>query len=62
MADMLEMRMVDAREAGRAAALAGGERVNPFSSTATAASERVLAIMWGRGYSEGNPVVLEPVE
>lgn len=55
----LEMRMVEAFHAGRAAAEAGEPRDNPHPSDADTAVARMLSVMWARGYSRGNPVVLD---
>lgn len=59
MADSIETRMVAARSAGRAAAENGEARVNPWPADADTAADRTLSIMWARGYSEGNPVLLD---
>lgn len=58
----VEMRMVAARHAGRKVAANRGRRDNPWRWDAETAQERVLAIMWQRGYSEGNPVVLDEAD
>jgi hypothetical protein len=58
----LEKRMVDARRVGRETAAAGLPRDNPHRPTADTAVERTLSLMWARGYSEGNPVVLDLAE
>jgi len=48
-----EMR--EALHAGRAAAESKQEPGNPYAAGETA-RERVLAVMWRKGYSAGNPV------
>lgn len=56
---ILEMRMVAAHRAGRECAVNRQRRVNPWRGDADTAEERVLSIMWARGFSEGNPVRLD---
>lgn len=46
----LERRMMDAYRAGEAAARDHTGNRNPHSGTADAASERVLSILWRKGY------------
>lgn len=53
---ILERRMVDAYRAGRQCAESGQPRRNPFDGAADTAEERVLSVMWARGYSAGNPM------
>ncbi len=60
--EVLEMRMVEARDMGRDTAIARKPRVNPWKFDAELASERVLSIMWARGFSEGNPVDLDAAD
>lgn len=66
MSTTLEMRMLAAHEAGRDTAVEKRPRVNPYDGSAITAVERVMAMMWARGYSAGNPVDLDaelpPVE
>lgn len=53
----LERDIVDAFRKGRSAVLTGKNwRENPWDATAELASERLLAKMWMRGFSKGNPV------
>lgn len=59
MSTTLEMRMVAAHQAGRDTATDKRPRVNPYDGSAATAVERVLAVMWARGYSAGNPVDLD---
>lgn len=46
----------DAYRAGRAAARTREPRRNPYRGDAPTALERVLARMWARGFSAGNPM------
>lgn len=55
---VLEARMHAAYLDGQATAAAGERRANPWDGTSPVASHRVLAQMWARGYSAGNPVRL----
>ena len=55
-------RMSAAYRDGEATAQAGEPRRNPWRGDAETAVERVLAIMWARGYSAGNRFRLEPLE
>lgn len=45
-----------AYRAGLASARARERRRNPYRGTSPDALERVLSIMWARGYSRGNPM------
>lgn len=49
-------RMSDAYRAGEAAAIEGKRFRNPYNGNAETAVERVLSVMWCRGYSAGNPM------
>ena len=51
----LYKRMGEAYRAGQFAAVAGVRRHNPYNGNAETAVERVLSVMWARGYSAGNP-------
>jgi hypothetical protein len=45
-----------AYRAGLASARGRERRRNPYRGTADTALERVLSVMWARGYSRGNPM------
>jgi hypothetical protein len=51
--------MAAAYRAGREAARNRKPRRNPYDGNAEKASERVLSIMWARGYTAGNPIRLD---
>lgn len=56
---MLETDMAAAYRDGKTAVAARKPRsANPHNRDATDARERVLALMWGRGWSAGSPIVL----
>jgi hypothetical protein len=52
----LETRMSAAYQAGREAGARGAPIADNPHSAAGAASERVCAQMWVRGYGDGNPM------
>lgn len=54
----LEARMAAAYRDGRDTARAGQPRRNPWRGEHPDAAVRVLAKMWAKGYSAGNPVRL----
>lgn len=57
---VFEQVMADAAAEGRAAAKAKTpRRDNPYQSDSADPRERVKALMWRRGWSEGNPVVVD---
>jgi|tagenome__1003787_1003787.scaffolds.fasta_scaffold18591920_2 hypothetical protein len=58
---VLEARMSAAFRDGRDTAQAWEPRRNPWRGDAEPAVERVLAIMWARGFSAGNPFTLDEV-
>ncbi len=51
-------RMAAAWRDGRDTARAGERRVNPWLGTSSDREARLLAVMWARGYSAGNPMPL----
>lgn len=53
---VLEARMAAAYKDGRDSARGREYRHNPHRGDASTAVERVLAVMWARGYSAGNPM------
>lgn len=55
---LLEARMAAAYKDGRATAKAREPRVCPWRGDSAASVDRVLARMWARGYSAGNPIRL----
>ena len=57
---VLSARMAAAFKDGRDTARAGERRVNPWGGLDTDPRNRVLAQMWGRGFSEGNPMPAVP--
>ncbi|MFR9803137.1 hypothetical protein ACL02T_12640 [Pseudonocardia sp. RS010] len=58
----LPARMSAAHRDGEATAQAREPRRNPWRGDAETAVERVLAVMWAKGFSAGNPFRLEPIE
>lgn len=55
----IEGRMAVAYRDGIDAAQARKPRINPHDGASASTEERVLSVMWARGYSKGNPVDLE---
>jgi hypothetical protein len=55
---VFELRMVAAYRDGQQTAQARRRRVNPWRGDASTAVERVLALMWGRGYSAAVDVAM----
>jgi hypothetical protein len=53
---IIERRIVEAYRAGEQAARDRRPFRNPWRGDAPTARERVLSIMWARGYSDGNPM------
>jgi hypothetical protein len=53
---LLEARMAAAYRDGEDTARRGEPRTSPWRGDSVRAVERVLARMWARGYSAGNPV------
>ncbi len=52
----IERELLDARRAGRQAARQAGANRNPHRGAAATSRERVLSVMWRRGYRAGNPL------
>lgn len=52
----MDARAAAAYADGKQTAVERGRRVNPWRGDADTAVERVLAIMWAKGYSAGNPI------
>lgn len=55
---VIEARMSAAYRDGRDTAAGRQPRHNPWAGDSPDAAERVLARMWARGYSAGNPMRL----
>ncbi len=53
---VMDLRAAAARRDGERTALDRAPRVNPWRGDAPTATERVLSIMWAKGYSAGNPL------
>lgn len=53
---VVEARAAAAYADGRETAAKRGPFVNPWRGDSPLAVERVLAVMWARGYRDGNPI------
>lgn len=51
-------RMAAAYRDGRNTARSRERRVNPWNGSSEVQLDRVLAVMWARGFSNGNPIRL----
>lgn len=58
----IERQMINAYRAGQDAAQNAPHRPNPYNGTSKDRAERVLSIMWRRGYGSRNPMVLRDDE